>query len=217
MRRIIGRFLKNSSQKFVILDTSLFVNPASAHFFGRNPTESFSKFLELCDSASGVHWLMPPSIYRELMYFVEEKKIPRNLLIHIEQRAPKKHEILVPGIFIHDLVENMRDRVDRGLRLAERHVREALLVSPPVKSDKPVKGVVYPDAEAVGRLRETYRRIMREGFLDSKADVDLLLLSYELSGLLVSADQGVIDWAEKMGIQILPYDQLLPFLKKQLS
>ena len=52
-------------------------------------------------------------------------------------------------------------------------------------------------------------RIMREGMLDSKVDADLLLLAYQLNGILVSADQGVLDWADNLGIRTLPYN-LLP-------
>jgi len=105
------------------------------------------------------------------------------------------------------LVDDMRDRSDRGLRLAERHVRESFQA--PAVSAAPVGGKpIRPDAEAIGRLRESYRRIMREGMLDSKADVDLLLLAYETSGTLVSADQGVLDWANELGVSILPAEQL---------
>ena len=48
--------------------------------------------------------------------------------------------------------------------------------------------------------------------LDSRADVDLLLLTYELNATLISADLGVLAWAESLGLSILPYDQLPAFL-----
>jgi len=66
----------------------------------------------------------------------------------------------------------------------------------------------------ISRLRENYRRIMREGMLDSRADVDLLLLAYEMGGLLVSADQGVLDWADSLGISTLSHDHLLEFISE---
>src|SRR5689334_179481 len=116
--------------KTLVLDTSLFVNPASAQAWGASPTDAFKKCLDLGKKAEGIKLLMPPSIYRELMFFAEEAKIPSTLLNVLEQRAPKKHDLQVPGFFIYSLVESFRDRVDRGLRLAERHVREALQVSP---------------------------------------------------------------------------------------
>lgn len=205
------------SRKSLVLDTSLFVNPAAAHVFGPTPTLAFTRFLEMAGDVPNVAFYMPPSIYTELMHFAEESKIPKKLLLLIHKRAPKKHELKIPGVFIYHLVESMRDRVDRGLRLAERHVREALQITANGQGDKGTGGQgekkIRADAEIIGRLRETYRRIMREGMLDSKADVDLLLLAYELEGTLVSADQGVMDWAENLGIPILAHDHLHVFLK----
>lgn len=200
--------------KQLILDTSLFVNPASSSAWGTSPTTAFTRFLELAKQCDGIEVLMPPSIYRELMHFAEESKIPAGLLAHLQQRPPKKHELQVPGFFIYALVESFRDRVDRGLRLAERHVRDALLVPPPVKGEQKDPSEVRPDAKLVSSLRESFRRMMREGMLDSKADVDLLLLAYEVKGALISADEGVLMWAENLGIEILPYAQLMPFLQE---
>lgn len=190
-----------------VIDTSVFVNPASGQAFGAGPTEALRAFLEMVRQMPAVEICMPPSIHAELMHFVEVDKIPSELLLGLHQKAPRRAELKVPGAFLFDLVEDMRDRVDRGLRLAERHVREALQTAtqPPAA---PGEKAVRPDAEAIGRLRETYRRIMREGALDSRADVDLLLLAYELDGTLVSADQGVVDWADRLGLRILPHSLL---------
>jgi RNA ligase partner protein len=200
------------SRKKIVLDTSVFVNPASSHAFGRTPTEAFATFLEKAKNTSNVDYYMPPSIYTELMHFCEEQKISQKLLLIINKKAPKKNELRVPGVFIYQLVDNMRDRVDRGLRLAERHVREALSGEAAQKANADESKKMRPDAYAIGLLRESYRRIMREGTLDSKADVDLLLLAYELEATLVSADFGVVDWAEQLGLSILKHEQLPAFL-----
>ena len=203
--------------KQLVLDTSLFVNPASADAMGRGPTDALTRFLQLAKGNPNISLFMPPAIYRELMHFAEEPKISPTLLALLQQRAPQKHNLQVPGFFIYSLVESFRDRVDRGLRLAERHVREALEVPPPPKPEKGVKGEVRADSKLVSGLRESFRRMMREGMLDSKADVDLLLLAYEIKGTLVSADEGVLLWAENLGIEILPYPQLLPLIQETIS
>jgi RNA ligase partner protein len=195
-------------KKIYVLDTSVFVNPACAHLFGRSPTEAFTSFLKQAGKVEGIEWLMPPSIYSELMHFADEKLIPKTLLTVVQQRPPKKHELRVPGIFLYTLVDEIRDRTDRGLRLAERHVREAFQAPVPSAPAAPPNKPIRPDADAISRLRETYRRIMREGMLDSRADVDLLLLAYETSGTLVSADQGALQWANELGVSILPAEQL---------
>ena len=204
------------SSSSLVLDTSLFVNPAAARVFGATPTEAFTRFLELARETNGLEFLMPPTIYRELMHFAEENRVPKPLLLALRLQPPRKHETCIPAIFVYNLVDDARDRVDRGLRLSERHVREALQMEPPVKEPKGGGRTAGPraDAEAISRLRESYRRIMREGALDSRADVDLLILAYETNGLLASADQGVIDWATELGVAILPHDRLKEFLEQ---
>ena len=196
----------------LVIDTSVFVNPASGQAFGNSPTSVLTNFLELVGANSAVDVVMPPSIYSELMYFVEAGRIAPSLLLKLRQQAPKKHELKVPGFFIYSLVESFRDRVDRGLRLAERNVREALVAPPPPSEKDRDPAAVREDAKQISTLRESFRRMMREGMLDSKADVDLLLLAYELNATLVSADEGVLLWAENLGISILPYAQLRPLV-----
>lgn len=203
-------------KKFLVLDTSVFVNPDSGRFFGTDPTSSFQNFLELAQGVSDVDFLMPPSIYEELMHFAEEPRISKGLLLHIHQRAPKKHDIKVPGIFLYQLVDEMRDRTDRGLRLSERVTRESIQMEPPAMPPPGQKGP-RPDAEVISRLRESYRRIMREGILDSKADVDLLLLTLELNAILVTADQGVLLWAQNLGLETLPHANLQEFLRQHTT
>ena len=66
-------------------------------------------------------------------------------------------------------------------------------------------------------MRKSYREALREGIIDSKEDVDLILLAKELDALLVTVDHGAIKWAEKLGIRwLLPdkfKDYLLSFLE----
>jgi RNA ligase partner protein len=198
------------------LDTSVFVNPASASAFGPTPTAALTRFLEQARGLDGVEFLVPPSVYGELMYFAEEASVPKDLLLLLRQQAPRKNEVKVPGIFIYTLVDEIRDRIDRGLRLAERAVRDALHEAPPPEPERGAKGP-RPDAEPIQRLRESHRRIMREGMLDSRADVDLLLLCYETGSTLVTADQGLLLWAEHLGLEILPHEQLPAFLASRRS
>jgi RNA ligase partner protein len=198
-------------KKALVLDTSVFVNPDSGRFFGTDPTSSFQSFLELAQAAASVEIMMPPSVYEELMHFAEEAKIPKKLLLAVHRKPPRKHEIKVPGVFLYQLVEEIRDRTDRGLRLAERVARESIQMTPPPAAAPGQKGP-RADAEVIARLRESYRRIMREGMLDSRADVDMLLLAYETGATLVSADVGVLVWAENLGISMLDFKHLRDFL-----
>lgn len=172
----------------VVMDTSLFVNPDARTTLGATPTKALETFLFLAAQIHILDFYMPPSIFEELLHFVERDKISGDLLVVLHQKPPKKHELQCPGFLLYELIEDMRERVNKGLRLAEKAVRAA----EHRKAD-----------EIIQDLRKKYREALREGVIDSKEDVDLLLLAMELDALLVTADQGLIKWAEKLGIRWL--------------
>lgn len=179
-----------SAPKKVVLDTSLFVNPDVRTNLGKTPTEALETFLALASKIEILEFYMPPSIFEELLNFVDKEKIPGEMLLVLNQKPPKKHELKCPGIVLYELIEDIRERVNKGLRAAEKAVRGAAGKEPD---------------EVIQDLRKKYREALREGIIDSKEDVDLLLLALELDAILISADQGLIKWAEKMGIQwVLP-------------
>ncbi len=184
------QFLKTNPRKVkkVVLDTSLFVNPDVRASLGATPMEALEQFLLLASQIRILEFYMPPSIFDELLHFVERNKIPEDLLVILHQKPPKKHELKCPAFLLYELIEDIRERVNKGLRLAEKAVRSA-------EHKKP--------DEIVQDLRKKYREALREGIIDSKEDVDLLLLAMELDALLITADQGLIKWAEKLGIKWL--------------
>ena len=61
-------------------------------------------------------------------------------------------------------------------------------------------------------MRKSYREALREGIIDSKEDVDLILLAKELDALLVTVDHGAIAWAEKLGIRWLLPEKFREYL-----
>jgi len=172
----------------VVLDTSLFVNPDARTSLGNTPTEALETFLFLAAQIHILEFYMTPSIFEELLHFVEKDKIPGDLLVILHQKPPKRHELKCPAVLLYELIDDMRERVNKGLRIAEKAVRGA----EKNKAD-----------EIIQDLRRKYREALREGIIDSKEDVDLLLLAMELDALLITADQGLIRWAEKLGIQWL--------------
>ena len=183
-----GKFEGTFYPQRVVLDTSLFVNPDVRRSFGDSTTEALEAFLFLAAQIHILEFYMPPSIFEELLHFVERNKIPEDLLLILNQKPPKKHELKCPAFLLYELIEDIRERVNKGLRIAEKAVRSAVEKS----SD-----------EIIQDLRRKYREALREGIIDSKEDVDLLLLAMELDALLVTADQGLIKWAEKLGIKWL--------------
>ena len=186
----------------VILDTSLFVNPEVRNDFGDSPTEAIKEFLAIAEQIPTLEFYMPSSIFSELMNFVDKRKVPGKLLAVLHQKSPSKHELTCPAVFLYELIEDMRDRINKGLRIAEKAVRGASQAD---------------ERDIIQNMRKSYRDALREGILDSKEDVDLILLAKELDGLLVTVDHGAIKWAEKLGIRwLLPEkfkDYLLSFIE----
>jgi hypothetical protein len=172
----------------VVLDTSLFVNPDVRKYFGDTPTEALEGFLFLAAQIPIMEFYMPPSIFKELLHFIDMKKISGDLLVILHQKPPSKYEMSCPAFLLYELIEDIRERINKGLRVAETAVRRV-----GKKSER----------EIIQELRKKYREALREGIIDSKEDVDLILLARELDALLVTADHGVIKWAEKLGIKWL--------------
>ena len=172
----------------VVLDTSLFVNPDVRRYFGDTPTEALEGFLFLAAQIPIMEFYMPPSIFKELLHFIDMRRISGDLLVILHQKPPSKYEMSCPAFLLYELIEDIRERINKGLRVAEAAVRRV-----GKKSER----------EIIQELRKKYREALREGIIDSKEDVDLILLARELDALLVTADHGVIKWAEKLGIKWL--------------
>ncbi len=172
----------------VVLDTSLFVNPEVRNDFGDTPTEAIKGFLIIAEQIPALEFYMPSSIFRELLNFVDQKQIPGRFLAILNQKSPSMHELSCPAFFLYELIEDIRDRINKGLRIAEKAVRNV------GKAD---------EREIIQNMRKSYREALREGIIDSKEDVDLILLAKELDALLVTVDHGAITWAEKLGIRWL--------------
>ena len=192
-----------SREDILVLDTSLLVNPDIRHGFGSSPTEAINGFVEMAEQAPSLEFYMPTSIFAELMNFVDQKELTGKFVALMNQRSPSKHELTCPAYILYELVEDMRNRVNKGMRIAEKAVRSV------GESN---------ERDIIQSMRKSYREALREGILDSKEDVDLILLAKELDALLVTVDYGAIAWADKLGVRwLLPEkfkDYLLSCIEK---
>ncbi|WP_297499261.1 RNA ligase partner protein [Thermococcus sp.] len=172
-----------------ILDTSIFVNPDIRRDFGDTPTEAMGAFLGYAEKLFGkVEFYMPPGIYREVMHFVEDDELRPAIELYIIKKPPNVHELKIPAFIVYELIDDIRRRIDKGLRVAEKAVRESV-----IETDNLDK--------VIQKLRRNYRKALREGIVDSKEDFELILLAMELDATIVSADIGILTWAQKMGIK----------------
>lgn len=182
-------------RKFVI-DTSLFVNPYAREHFGKNPKAAVKGFIKLIKK-SDAEFFIPPSVFRELRNFIPEKEA-HELELYVKKRAPNMYSIYIPAAVFNDFIEDIRARLNKGLRIAEEFAQD----------NRP------ENQEKLSKLRDKYRDAMRTGLVDSKEDFELLLLAKELEATIISSDEGILKFADKIGCEWLNANKLYAYLKK---
>jgi len=179
-----------------VIDTSLFVNPYSREKFGKDPSSAVMGFISALEGVDA-EIFMPPAVFSELGNFVDAKSMGE-LELSIKKRAPNTYGIYLPAAVLYDFIEDVRLRINKGLRLAEDFAKDN-----------------QPDNdEKLRKLRDKYRDAMRTGILDSKEDFELVLLAKELEATLVSSDEGVLKFADQIGCERMPADKFYPMLKQ---
>ncbi len=173
----------------IVLDTSVFTNPDVYTIFGADARSAFINFIDVAKKLKDkFDFYMPPSVFEELKLFIGEDSIPGDTELVLKLKSPRRYNIEVPGFLLYELIEEVRNRINKGLRVAE----EAVLFAE--RQDK---------EKIINRLRNKYREALRSGIIDSTEDVDLILLALELNASIVSADEGVRKWAEKLGVRFI--------------
>ncbi len=173
-----------------VLDTSLFTNPDIYSQFERDQLGAIENFISLA-THTRLSFYMPTSVYEEFNKMVELGSLKPKFEIAVRIRSPRRYNLMVPAEFLYEFIEEIRYRINKGLRIAEEHTKEA--------------GKLKEEdvGRLINKLREKYREALRAGIIDSKEDLDVLLLSYELDGVLVSGDEGLRSWADKVGIKLI--------------
>ena len=147
---------------------------------------------------------MPPSIYEELRLMLDNRdvgdEVYSKLNTWIIKKNPARFEVMIPAEIVYQFIDEMSDRVDRGLRVSEKAVRKA--EEPRAKDVEEHEYMSEVDA-VISDLRDEYRKTLRQGVLDSREDFDLLILARELDAGVVTEDQGIINWAEDFGLRYL--------------
>lgn len=190
----------------IVLDTSIFVNPDSRFLFGQTPREALNAFLEAIADKKDIACYIPPSVYEELNKFIEHP-IAANRAVLINKKPPSSYEVPVPAMLVYEFIEEMRMRINKGLRIAEKYGRKEIKQTTAGQSNR------EHDETLIKNLREEYRTALREGILDSKEDFDLILLAKELNAYLATTDCGLIKWAQKLGICCITPKELKEMIK----
>ncbi len=170
-------------------DTSIFTNPDVYVQFGKKPSEAFVNFLLMVAELEGeITVYIPTSVFEELKRMLSDLKIPPKARTILKIKSPKKYELYIPAFLMYEFIEELRNRINKGLRVAE----------------EAVKASTYKKPEEILRfLRRRYREVLREGIVDSKEDLEIILLALELDAIVLSADRGVLNMADKLGLRYL--------------
>jgi hypothetical protein len=180
----------------MVLDTSVFVNPAARKPFGNSPDAAAMKFVKLAKKREGFEFFMPSLTFKELQNFIT-KDTAEELDMVIKKRSPNLYSIYLPAAVLYNFVDELRGRMDKGLRVAEQFAIDNT-----------------PDNQSkVKTLREKYREALRTGIVDSKEDFEVLMLAKELDATIVTSDEGVIKFASQVGCEWLNASRFYKMLK----
>lgn len=198
-----------------VIDTNFFLNMEIESGFGKTSKEvilSFTDLAQKAKQAKTAEFFMPPRIIEELTGFFDNENYVKDFLTVITVKSPDVSNIQFQAQVFYQLVEEIRERSYRGLRIAEEAVNQGahkMLGKSSLNKIEFEKTI----GETVKVLREKYRQATRFNFLDSVADLDLIVLTKELNGFLVSSDEGVVRWGRIFGVR-----ELFPALfKKRLT
>ena len=173
-----------------VLDTSVFTNPHVFGQFGEDPQEGLQTFLRLAQRCPA-EFYMPLSVYEEFRTMRElDAMLAGDLETEIWVRSPRRFSLNIPSDILYEFIHEVRSRIDRGLRIAEEHTKEA-----------GASATMRP--ELITQLRERYREAMRKGLVDSREDVDAVLLAMELDAELATADDGMRKMGNRMGVKLV--------------
>ena len=197
-------------QQFV-LDTSLFVTERIRRD-GESLEAAVLRLLDLVATARlelNISCHVPPSIHDELTTILRDRGVGEEVFSRLDtwvvRKSPDRYGVTIPANIVYDFIDEMSDRVDRGLRVSEEALREVEQLDP----DELARGAdgngreeYMTEADRIlSNMRDKYRRALRRGVLDSREDFDLLVLARELEAGVVTEDRGIISWADEFGLR----------------
>ncbi len=147
-----------------------------------------------------------PTAYNELMAILRSREYDKKLLLKIDtwivKKTPDRYAVHLPAEILYEYISDIRERINRGLRIAEEILRESRKTSL---------------SKLLSKLRDKYREALRKGILDSREDLDVLILAKELNAAVVTNDEGIERWAEKLGLRFVPADLFPKILEEYLK
>lgn len=192
-------------QRFV-LDTSAFITEEIRRD-DEDLEEAMLRLLDLISEAKiklNISCYIPPSTYQELETILKNREVSDEVLTQLNtwmiKKNPSRFEVMIPSEIVYEFIGDIRDRMNKGLRVSEKAVRKAQESKEENVDDH--EHMTEID-KVISDLRSEYRSALRQGVLDSREDLDLLILARELEAGVVTEDTGIINWAEDFGLRYL--------------
>ncbi len=191
-----------------ILDTNIFFNMEAGLGLGRKTQDVVGKitqFAQKLKESKKAEFIMPPRAIEEFLSFFEEKEQPfiKTFLSSITIKTPDYGALAFSSEVFYKLVKEIRQRSYRGLAIGEEEIVNAVqgMQGKQVQSKKDFQIQV---GAFIKTFRDRYRNATRTGFLDSVADLDLIVLAKEQDGVLITTDEGVLHWGRTFGVKEMP-------------
>lgn len=198
-------------ERFVI-DTSVFMSNQIRD--NESMGSAIGRLLDQIESAEedGLEVYMPSSTMEEFEEIIENSEVDQEkaemLNNIITRKPPARYEVMIPGEMLYKFVEDMRERVNKGLRISEKAVRTDI-----DEVEEPEDEYITKKDTIVSDLRKDYKRALRKDIVDSKEDLDILLLARELDAGVVTEDRGIIEWSEDLGVSYMKGRDFPDFLE----
>ncbi|WP_319506601.1 RNA ligase partner protein [uncultured Methanolobus sp.] len=218
-------------QRFV-LDTTALTDLQTRERMGSDGIcEGMKGVLNLIASSRlnlGISCYVPfPSVYKELHEFAQNNNCDADVIAKIDtwlvKKAPDRYNVQIPSKVFHEYVSHMRERINKGMVIAEETIwdasTECLLTDTKAETKKDIgfdieKRVI---GGHIGKFRNKYRSALRYGILDSAPDIDVLILAKELDAAVVASDFGIQKWAEELGVRFVPANTFPMILQEYLK
>lgn len=195
-------------QRFV-LDTSLFLTD-EIRTGDESLEDAILALLDLIATARlelNISCYVPPSIHDELGAMLRSRDVGEEVFSRLDtwvvRKSPDRYGVTIPADIVYEFIDEMSDRVDRGLRVSEEALREVEQLDPEelASGNDGTSGYVTEADRILSKMRDKYREALRRGVLDSREDFDLLVLARELDAGVVTEDRGIISWADSFGLR----------------
>ena len=201
-----------AKQRFV-LDTTAFTDTQLRDDYGEgNLSKTADVVLDLIAKSRiklNISCHMPPITYKEFAEYMARYDCPEETMVKAEtwivKKTSNRYDTKIPSEIFYEYVQDMRERMNKGMRISESGIWEAAVESMVMMSRGEKKADI--EAKVLGKaitdFRKRYRAALRKGTLDSAPDLDVLLLAKELGAGVVAADEGIKVWAERLGLRFL--------------